>query len=208
MDKEFYYKRLYPFQEAVLRCINRLQTGFYLSGGTAASRVYLGHRFSDDLDLFVNDRSEFALWVDRVFDALGRYPEGQLDVLLRENRFARCGLVCEDLTLKLELINDVPSHIGQIQDHASLGRVDSAENILANKITALMDRNEPKDIADVWGFCVRKGLSIRQALEDVGSRAAGIFPLDVARALYQETKKTFGGLNGLRLRLWPDLYQK
>jgi hypothetical protein len=26
------------------------------------------------------------------------------------------------------------------------------ENILANKLTALADRNEPKDVADIWGF--------------------------------------------------------
>ena len=44
MDKEYYYKKLYPFQDGVLDCIRQLETGFYLSGGTAASRMYLGHR--------------------------------------------------------------------------------------------------------------------------------------------------------------------
>jgi len=36
MDKKFYYKKLYPFQDAILDCINKLETGFYLSGGTVA----------------------------------------------------------------------------------------------------------------------------------------------------------------------------
>ncbi|MCD6336206.1 MAG: hypothetical protein J7M27_12925 [Candidatus Latescibacteria bacterium] len=145
----------------------------------------------DDLDLFVNDRPEFALWVDRIFDALSRYPEGKLDIILREKRFSRCVLVREELTLKLELINDVPSHIGLIRDHPSLGSVDSAENILANKITALMDRDEPKDIADIWAFYVKMGLSIHHALEGAGSEAVGIFPPDVARALYQVNEDVF-----------------
>ncbi len=41
---------LYPFQDEVLNIINRVETGLYLTGGTAASRGYLDHRYSDDLD--------------------------------------------------------------------------------------------------------------------------------------------------------------
>jgi hypothetical protein len=47
--------------------------------------------------------------------------------------------------------------VGAFVEHGILGRLDSAENILANKITAVMDRNEPKDMADIWGFCCRRG---------------------------------------------------
>lgn len=54
-DRFFYFDRLYPMQDEVLRLIRSADTEFYLTGGTAASRGYLNHRFSDDLDLFVND---------------------------------------------------------------------------------------------------------------------------------------------------------
>jgi hypothetical protein len=37
----------------VLALLRQIETGFYLTGGTAASRGYLNHRFSDDLALFV-----------------------------------------------------------------------------------------------------------------------------------------------------------
>ena len=50
MDREFYFTKLYPLQDRVLRVINGLDTGFYLTGGTASSREYLHHRFSDDID--------------------------------------------------------------------------------------------------------------------------------------------------------------
>jgi hypothetical protein len=53
---------------------------------------------------------------------------------------------------------------GQVLVHPVLGRLDTAENILANKLTALADREEPKDLADVWGFCTRMGLSLAGAL--------------------------------------------
>jgi hypothetical protein len=69
-----------------------------------------------------------------------------------------------------------------------LGRLDSAENILANKLTALFDRQEPKDLADVWGFCTRLRLSITQALEGAQSKAAGFFPVDLARIILGATR--------------------
>ena len=53
MDDSFYTGTLYPFQDEVLQVVDQSETEFYLSGGTAASRGYLQHRFSDDLGLFV-----------------------------------------------------------------------------------------------------------------------------------------------------------
>jgi hypothetical protein len=55
--------RLYPFQDEVLGVITGLETDFHLTGGAAASRAYLGHRFSDDLDLFVVDWRVIR-WID------------------------------------------------------------------------------------------------------------------------------------------------
>jgi predicted nucleotidyltransferase component of viral defense system len=73
MIDDFYSHKLYPFQDEVLKIINRLETGFYLTGGTAASRGYLHHRYSDDLDFFVNDEADFVLWVERVIQALSLF---------------------------------------------------------------------------------------------------------------------------------------
>ncbi|MCS7249293.1 MAG: hypothetical protein NZ840_13800, partial [Anaerolineales bacterium] len=86
-------------------------------------------------------------------------------------------------SIKIEMINDVPAHIGEIRLHPTLGRLDSPENILANKITALLDREEPKDLADVWGFCTQMRLSLSIAISDARSKAAGVFPADLARRL-------------------------
>jgi len=57
----FYFDVLYPFQDRVLNVVNRIDTGFYLTDGTASSRGYLQHRFSDDLDFFLNDDDRFGL---------------------------------------------------------------------------------------------------------------------------------------------------
>ncbi len=204
MDNADYVNLLYPFQDEVLRVLRRLETGLYLTGGTAASRGYLNHRFSDDLDLFTNDDPQFLLWAERLIQALSRYGTWSVQVLLREQRFVRLNLVRETVQLKIEMVNDVPARVGETTIHPVLGRLDSAANILANKVTALIDREEPKDLADIWGFCCRLGLQLTTALEGAQSKAAGIFPADLARLLCTV------GLNDWQLVRWieaPDSNQ-
>jgi hypothetical protein len=183
MDRSFYFDTLYPLQDEILRITVGLETGFYLTGGTAASRGYLHHRFSDDLDFFVNDDRRFLLWADRLIQALSNVPAWRLEILMREERFVRLNLVRDEVPLKIEMVNDVPARVGEISLHPVLGHLDSAENILANKVTALIDREEPKDLADIWGFCSRLGLPLAGALEGAQGKAAGVFPVDVARLL-------------------------
>lgn len=187
-NPSFFYDRLYPLQDQIFSLIHPLETGFYLSGGTAASRGYLNHRFSDDIDLFADDAKDFVLWAERAIHAISSAKVGELIVGLREERFFRLTLTYEGVVLKIELINDVPNRVGLIRDHPVLGRLDSAENILANKITALLDREEPKDLADIWGFCYLKGLSLEEAISGAQGKAAGVFPADLARLLCSATK--------------------
>ena len=183
MNKDFYFAELYPMQDQALRLITEAQTGFYLTGGTALSRGYLGHRFSDDLDLFTNMDHRFANWCHQMIAALSASRDWQTNVLRQGEYFLRLMIIEEDVALKVECVNDVPSHIGEIQEHPVLGRLDSPENILANKISALIGRDESKDLVDVWGLCCRTGLSIKNAITDASSKSAGIYPPDLARRL-------------------------
>ena len=183
MEKDYYFKKLYPLQDKLFKILGKIDTEFYLTGGTAASRGYLNHRFSEDLDFFVNDDTRFGLWSERVIHAFTKESHNKLEVLLKDERFTRLILEEADIKLRIELVNDVPSHIGTISLHKTLGRLDSAENIFANKITALMDRQEPKDLADIWAFCRKLNLSLNKAITDAHSKAAGIFPADLARIL-------------------------
>ena len=187
MEREDYFTKLYPLQDAVLAAFSATDTEFYLTGGTAASRGYLQHRFSDDLDLFVNDDQRFALWADRLIASVADQRGWDVSVGLRDLRFVRFSVSTPGIDLKIELVNDVPSRVGQVSVHPALGRLDTAENILANKLTALADREEPKDLADVWGFCTRMELSLARALEGAHGKAAGLFPVDLARPLLSAT---------------------
>ncbi|GEM_PF-2621830 len=58
--QEYYTDRLYPLQDGIIGIVKNLNTPFYLTGGTALSRCYLQHRYSDDPDFFVNTDEEYA----------------------------------------------------------------------------------------------------------------------------------------------------
>jgi hypothetical protein len=131
VDKSYYFEQLYPLQDSVLQVINSQETGFHLTGGTVVSRVYLQHRVSADLDLFVNFNSQFVEWSAQIIDSLAQSTQWQVQVTLRQQYFARLLLTEDTVTLKVEMINDVPSHIGALRHHPVLGRIDSPENILA-----------------------------------------------------------------------------
>ena len=187
-DRDFYLTQLYPLQDRILARVAAIESGFYLSGGTAAARGYLHHRYSDDLDMFVNDDDRFGLWAQRVVQALLSSSKWTVAVGQQEQRFVRLTVTERDVVLKIEMINDVPAHVGPLKRDPVLGLLDSAENILDNKLTAVVDRREPRDLADIWGFCGRLGLSCEAALEDAQSKAAGLFPADVARTLLSVTE--------------------
>jgi hypothetical protein len=183
MNPSFYLDQLYPFQDQVLHDLTTVEAEFYLSGGTALSRGYLNHRFSDDLDFFVNDHANFQLWADRWIQILAHSTKWICQVNQREDRYVRLNLIRAEINLKIELINDVPSRVGEPWVHPSLGRIDTAENILANKITAVLDREAAKDLADIWGLCCKKNYSILDAITGAQGKAIGIFPVDLARVL-------------------------
>jgi hypothetical protein len=179
------WNQLYSLQDWALSELRKVQHEFYLTGGTALGRGYYQHRYSEDLDLFTNDVPEFGLWRDRCLDVLqsaGSTRGWPLEIVLREERFGRAFLH-GPVGLKLEFVNDVPFRVGRPWEHPTLGLLDTKENILANKISALVDREEPKDLADIFWLCCRDDLDLLLAMEQALGKAAGVFPPLVARAL-------------------------
>lgn len=175
MHAEYYNNVLYPLQDKAIEAFKG--SPFYLTGGTTLSRGYYNHRFSDDLDYFLNDHSDFSTIVERCIKKLSEIFN-DVKVVMSYERYSR--IFVAERQLKIEFVNDVPSHIGTKIDHPVLGFIDSKENILANKVTAIVDRSMPKDMADIY-FLLRDGLSLKQALLDAHSKAAGLAPLYIAK---------------------------
>ncbi len=151
---KFYLESLYPFQNGVMKLVNELETPFYLTGGTALSRHYFNHRYSDDLDLFVNQNDQYDKWIQRLFEHLeDRRHRLDFSIVhektIKGEHYTLLFLKKQDMFLKLEFVNDVAPHFGDFENNSMLGRIDSWQNILTNKLTAL-GRLEIKDFVDVW----------------------------------------------------------
>ncbi len=176
---DFYTKELYPFQDGVMTIVNQLKLPFYLTGGTALSRHYFNHRFSDDLDLFVNNDDNYDNYINQIYKVLiassndYSYTLDQTKIR-RFNSFTQFVLQKKgDAFLKLEFINDVASHYGDFEQNRIFGKIDSIRNILSNKFSAIF-RYQVKDIVDIWQICRNYKFEYSEILEEAKSKEAGI----------------------------------
>lgn len=200
-SNDYCEKELYPLQDEVLFAVADVPSKFHLSGGTALSRFYFGHRYSDDLDFFLNDDPAFALEVSRATAALEKVNPLGLSFLTRDVRYVLAQWKPGNIPLKIDFITDVPSRVGVPARHSDVGCIDTPENILANKIPALCDRRAPKDYADIWVLCCRERYDIHTALGHASSKAAGIFPLLLAESILAVDETVY---RSVRWRQGPD----
>lgn len=146
MQDSFYKEKLYPLQDKILLQLSKINAPFYLTGGTALSRFMLHHRYSEDLDLFVNRDTNFRQEVEKVLVAVKQ--SGYLEVTTRGEDFLRVIVSHNNVPLKLEFINDVSYRVGMPARHSLGFLMDTWENILTNKISAL-SRQAAKDVVDI-----------------------------------------------------------
>lgn len=174
----YYSDTLYPLQDKVLQVIDTLKTPFYLTGGTALSRCFFNHRYSEDLDLFVNKDPKFVTLADGVLAGLGESFEVEI-VLKSESYF----LMKVNTILKVEMVNDVAFKYGKVVKKGIFSQVDNVTNILSNKISAVISRDEPKDVVDIWVISKNTKVDWQGIFQAVGSKTFGIFAPDVAQRL-------------------------
>ena len=134
------YANLYALQDEALAAIFNEPAGFYLTGGTALSRFYLGHRYSDDLDLFTHDVGIFGDAFRLVHSKIQeRWPDLELEVDARD--FKRLRILADGITLKLDFVADRVGRVG-LPERVGTVYVDTIRNILGNKLCAIMGRDE------------------------------------------------------------------
>jgi len=163
--------------------VQGLALPFYLTGGTALSRHYFAHRYSDDLDFFVNNAPDFNSHVATIFDALEAHQDSgdfyiQYESVQKFDSFATLNLTSPDgqTNLKIDLVNDIVPHYGGFETSPVLGRVDSWRNILSNKLGALL-RFEPKDYVDLWVIAKHRSFSWKDIVEEGRTKEAGLDPV-------------------------------
>ncbi|RLD12315.1 MAG: hypothetical protein DRI44_01120 [Chlamydiae bacterium] len=142
------YKKLYLLQNKFLDFWNELNLPFYLTGGTALGRFYLNHRYSEDLDFFVNQDQKFNEYINFLARKLEDKFIVDKKMTLNYESFARFYINQNNTTLKIEFVNDIKYRSGQT-NNIYFGKIDTPLNILSNKISTIVNRDEPKDIFDI-----------------------------------------------------------
>ncbi|MEI6435426.1 MAG: nucleotidyl transferase AbiEii/AbiGii toxin family protein [Bacteroidota bacterium] len=141
------YTGLYALQDKVLSALAGHFGPFYLTGGAALARFYLNHRHSPDIDLFANRDERFTDASDKILTILKTQFHISDNKTVRYPDFIRLW-ISENEEMKIELINNI-AELRVIPVISGAIPVDTVENILANKINTLVERNDPKDLFDV-----------------------------------------------------------
>lgn len=175
--QDLYQNTLYPLQDNIFRIGRNFP--FYLTGGTALSRFYLYHRYSDDLDFFVNHNPKFKEEVETfVREIKNNY---KVEVGITANDFIRCFIHNEKITMKVDFVNDIECYYGEIQLLNNI-KVDNPLNILSNKICAL-SRYEIKDVVDILFIAYKYSFNWREIISFSKEKDIWVNELDVAKII-------------------------
>ncbi|MBE7438863.1 MAG: nucleotidyl transferase AbiEii/AbiGii toxin family protein [Spirochaetales bacterium] len=182
----FYEEKLYPLQDGILKVVNDCGRSLYLTGGTALSRFYLNHRYSDDLDFFSNASPGFLTDVTAVLrkvQAFCRARGFRLEMpALAEGDFVQARIYdTENTCLKLDFVNDIEYRVGD-PGRVSGCMVDSLENILTNKVGALY-RFAAKDLADLVAISRHARFFWPAVFKHVERKVLGISAESIAQLL-------------------------
>ena len=182
MSKNYYTNNLYPFQDVVLKLIMKVDDIFYLTGSTALGRFYLKHRYSDDLDLFVNRENNFKQLSNKIISQL-QHHFSEIEIALLSKDFARIFIHNEEYSLKIEFVNDVLFHTGEIKSADFFHRIDSWKNILSNKICAL-SRDEAKDMADLIFISMKYNFTWETMINYAQQKDTWVNEIEVSQLIY------------------------
>lgn len=175
----YYENTLYPLQDKILTILKSQKTQFYLTGGTALSRFYYNHRYSDDLDFFVNSYENFVKEVERIIRNLQSFG---LEITQRSNSYYSIFI---GKKLRVDFVNDTGTYPKDFLSTPLYSRVDKPLRILANKITSIVGRDEAKDVVDIWIIAKKTKVNWKDIFTDASSRAVGTFPPSVAQRLIE-----------------------
>ncbi|BAI81467.1 conserved hypothetical protein [Deferribacter desulfuricans SSM1] len=207
---KYYLENLYPFQDGILNILKKLKTPFYLTGGTALSRIYFNHRFSDDLDFFVNSQKDFDIYCSLILEELYKCADEleytfDSERIKKSDTYVRIYLIKSEIELKIDFVSDVNFRIDRPFFYENYGLVDTWKNILVNKVSALY-RFEPKDIVDLWMLAKNFLFDWRIVFKYASRKDAGIDPQTVFEIITTIPKEYLKSLKWIQDVDIEDIY--
>ena len=172
--------RLTPLQQEFLAAFFRHDNRFYLTGGAALVGFHLGHRVTHDLDLFaLEDDLENG---SRIVTAAARELGAEIEALQTSPEFRRLLIRRRTEAVVVDLIRERGVQLIREKPIINGIRVDPPEEILANKLCALLSRSEIRDLVDVRQLELA-GHHVEDALAAAAAKDSGLTPAQLAWVL-------------------------
>ncbi|MCP4160439.1 MAG: nucleotidyl transferase AbiEii/AbiGii toxin family protein [Deltaproteobacteria bacterium] len=198
MEKNIDYINLYKIQDEVLELVFSLDTPFYLTGGTALHRFYYNLRYSDDLDFFTNNEN-FNEYIDQILFKL-KEKEIPFSHPVKAKDFGR--ILVKD-SLQIDFVNDRVFREG-VSNIVDGFKIDNKRNIFANKISALLGRDEEKDIFDIFSIINNEDFNWGEILEIANKKT----PVDKDLLIYRIDSFPLLWLNKIKIINPLDITKK
>lgn len=145
---------LTPFQEEALQAVFSIPEAesFALAGGTALSEYYLGHRLSEDLEIFSFEADAVHLLGERLMSDLPTIlPGASISRFRRYPTFQGFLVTGPNSNLKVDIgVAAAPrlGDFGRVEGVNVLGSLD----LFVDKLHAFYSRRVPRDAVDVWAI--------------------------------------------------------
>lgn len=158
--------------EFVRSCQRRVECHF--GGDAALAGAYLGHRVSNDLDLFVHDRAAHRILVSLLGDVAAEVG-GRTEMRLDAGTHVRAELILPDRTMKLDVAFEAAADIEPLPTQVEGLVIESLADLRAAKLICLLSRSEPRDLVDVF-FLERAGYRPEDDFQLALRKDAGLDP--------------------------------
>ena len=140
---------LYPHQIKILTQFFNSSVGkqFYLTGGTALAAFYLGHRRSEDLDLFTLKPFD-TVQLNQIIKTILTNTSSKIKRQIKTPQYWELYVksTSEDWVQRIDFVQEQPVVFGK-QKIVDKIVVDNIENMASNKILSVYERFEPKRLS-------------------------------------------------------------
>lgn len=167
---------LTPYQIKILKVFFSSKVGkqFFLTGGTALAAFYLGHRQSNDLDLFTFEPFD-SFELEKLIKNIAKETSSTVKTKVKTSDYYEVYLENKKAgwIQRLDFIKEQPVVFGKrVKIDGVI--IDSLENIASNKILTVYGRLEPKDYLDLFFIFKETDLDFDNLFEKTKQKDTGL----------------------------------
>lgn len=169
--------RLSGLQSEILEAFFKREKRFFLTGGAALAGFHLGHRATEDLDLFAT--TNLLDDGDRALRAVVEEIGASLEKITTAPEFRRFLVKRGEEGIVVDLVFDRVAQGSKEKQSFGDIRVDPPEEILANKLCAVLSRSELRDLVDIFAL-EDMGLKVEESLNLAKKKDSGLTEAQLA----------------------------